>query len=480
MIEYVAWTLLGTLYGVIIGIMPMAGVTTGLLTVFGLADQFLANPYLGVVFMTSLIAACSTADSFTSILTGIPGSNTTAASIIDGYPMAKQGEAGRAIGIALMDSTVNGLFWGAIAFGLMPFYSKLIMFFGIPEFMAFMILSLACVGFITTRNPVLSVVSIGIGIFIGMIGQDPATGAYRLTFGWEYLGAGVQMIPLIAGLFAVPELLQGFRHQNNRPEPIRDYWRQLRQGFGDCWRYRGDVARGGAIGFFTGLLPGVGGTIGDIMAYGATVARHKTEKFGTGNFKGLLGCEGANNAQKPASLIPTVLFGIPGAPFAAIMMAICMYFGLELGSPALLEDQDFITALGLAFMVGTILCFFFCIFTTRWIVKILEIPYWTYAVIIIAIVIWSCVQYSGTWNDVWILLICSALGIFCHRYKISRPAVLVAYILSEKLENYSQQALTLYSFSDLLQRPLFTTLLFVSVLVISWSLLRRNRGIDFH
>jgi TctA family transporter len=480
LIEYIIWTLLGTLYGVIIGIVPMAGVTTGLLTVFGLADQFLANPYLGVVFMTSLIAACSTADSFTSILTGIPGSNTTAASIIDGYPMAKRGEAGRAIGIALMDSTINGLFWGAIAFGLMPFYSKLIMLFGIPEFMAFMILSLACVGFITSRNPVISVISIGIGIFIGMIGQDPATGAHRLTFGWEYLAAGVQMIPLIAGLFAVPELLQGFRQQNNRPEPIQDYWRQLRQGFADCWHHRADVARGGAIGFFTGLLPGIGGTIGDIMAYGATVARHKTEKFGNGNFKGLLGCEGANNAQKPASLIPTVLFGIPGAPFAAIMMAICMYFGLELGSPALLEDNDFITALGVAFLVGTVLCFVLCIFTTRWIVKILEIPYWIYAVIIMAIVIWSCVQYSGTWNDIWMLVICSVLGIVCHRWKISRPAVLVAYILSEKLENYSQQALTLYSFSDLLQRPLFTTLLFASVLVISWSLLRRNRGIDFH
>jgi TctA family transporter len=457
----------------------MAGVTTGLLTVFGLADQFMANPYLGVVFMTSLIAACSTADSFTSILTGIPGSNTTAASIIDGYPMAQRGEAGRAIGIALMDSTVNGLFWGAIAFGLMPFYSKLIMFFGIPEFMAFMILSLACVGFITTRNPWLSVISIGLGIFIGMIGQNPATGAHRLTFGWEYLAAGVQMIPLIAGLFAVPEVFQGFRHQNNRPEPIQDYWRQLRQGFGDCWHHRGDVARGGAIGFFTGLLPGVGGTIGDILAYGATVARHRSEKFGCGNYKGLLGCEGANNAQKPASLIPTVLFGIPGAPFAAIMMAICMYFGLELGSPELLSDTNFITALGMAFMVGTVLCFFLCIFTTRWIVKILEIPYWIYAVVIMIVVVWSCWQYSGTWNDLYVLSICSMLGVVCVRFKISRPAVLVAYILSEKLENYSQQTLALYSFIDLLARPLFVCIITIGLGIMAWSLLRRNRGIDY-
>jgi TctA family transporter len=113
-------------------------------------------------------------------------------------------------------------------------------------------------------------------------------------------------------------------------------------------------------------------------------------------------------------------------------------------------------------------------------VKILEIPYWIYAVIIMTVVTWSCLQYSGTWNDVYILAICSVLGLICVRFKISRPAVLVAYILSEKLENYTQQALTLYSWGDLLGRPVFTVLLFASVLVISWSLLRRNRGIDFH
>ena len=477
--EYILWCLIGTVYGIVIGVVPMAGSTTGLLTVFGLAPFFLGDPYLGIVFMTSLIAATSTADSFTSILTGIPGANTTAASIIDGYPMAQRGEAGRAIGIALMDSTVNGLFWGAVAFGLMPFYSQLVMTFGIPEFMAFMILSLACVGFVASRNPVLSVVSIALGTFIGLIGQDPGTGAHRFTFEWEYLAAGVNMIPLIAGLFAVPELVNGLRNPHRRPMPITNYWSQLRQGFRDCWQHRSDMARGGLIGFVTGLLPGIGGTIGDIMAYGATVARHRTEKFGNGNIKGLLGCEGANNAQKPASLVPTVLFGIPGAPFAAIMMAVCMYFGLELGTPELLQDSSFVWSLGGSFLAATALCFVICIFTTRWIVKILELPYWFYATVIVAVIVWSCLQYSGTWNDIYILAICSVLGLICQRFKFSRPAILVAYILAEKLENYSQQALTLYSFSDLLGRPVFAVLIFASVLVISWSLLRSNRGIDY-
>jgi putative tricarboxylic transport membrane protein len=477
--EYFFWCLLGTFYGMIIGIAPMAGATTGLLTVFGLSHYFLADPYLGIVFLTSLIASSSTGDSFTSILTGIPGSNTTAASVIDGYKMSQNGEAGRALGIAIFDSTFNGILWGLLAFAFLPVYAKLIMFFGIPEFAGFMILSLACVGFVATKNVWLSIISIALGCFLGLIGQNPATGVERFTFGWEYLAAGIQIIPIIAGLFGVPELLEGFKNKQTSVIKVENYWQQLRQGFKDCivnWR---DMLRGGFIGFFTGLLPGIGGTIGDVMAYGATVAKHPTEKFGTGNPKGLLGCEGANNAQKASSLIPTVLFGIPAAPFAAVMMAICMYFGIELGSPELLKDKNFFWALGGAFIASTVFAFFISIFTTRLIVKMLSIPYWIYAAIIFAIIVWSSLEYTGTINDLYILAICSAIGIASKYLKLSRPAIMVAFILIEKLENYSQQMLSLYTPVELIGRPIFTSLICLSVGIFVYSIFRKNRGIDY-
>jgi len=479
-LEYLIWGVLGTVYGMIIGIVPMAGATTGLLTVFVMADHFLVNPYLGIVFLVSLIAASSTGDSYTSILTGIPGSNTTAASIIDGYKMSQQGQAARAIGIALMDSTLNGIFWGLVAFALMPFYAKLILVFGMPEFMAFMIVALACVGFITSRNFWLSVCGIGLGLWLGLIGSDPATNAPRWTFGWEYLAAGIGLIPLISGLFGIPEIVDGFRQQNNRPAPIRDYWKQLFQGFRDCFGYWRDMFRGGAIGFFTGILPGIGGTIGDIMAYGATVARYPKEKFGNGNPRGLAGCEGANNAQKAGSLIPTVLFGIPAAPFAAVLMAICVYFGMELGSPQLLQDQSFFWALGGAFVGATILSFIIGIFTTRIVVRILQIPYWIYAALILTVITWANLQYSGTWNDIYILVLCSILGLICKAYQISRPAVMVAFILVERLEKYSLQTMTLYSWGDLISRPIFMTLMIVAVGIVLYSIFRSNRGLDYH
>jgi putative tricarboxylic transport membrane protein len=478
--DYVIWCLLGTVYGMIIGIMPMAGATTGLLTVFGLSSYFLADPYLGIVFLTSLIAASSTGDSFTSILTGIPGSNATAASIIDGYKMAQQGQAARAIGIAIMDSTVNGVVWGLIAFALMPWYSKLVMVFGIPEFMAFMLMALACVGFITSKNILLSIVAIALGCFLGMIGQDPATGVVRYTGGWEYLGAGIQLIPLIAGLFGIPEVVEGFRKTSTKPTPITDYWNQLFQGFKDCYTNWREVFRGGFIGFVSGLLPGIGGSVGDIMAYGATVAKNPRETFGNGNIKGLLGCEGANNAQKASSMVPTVLFGIPGAPFAAIMMAICVYFGIELGTPQTLNDSSFFWSLGGAFIASTVLAFFIAMFTTQIVVKLLEIPYWIYAVVILSIIVWSCLEYTGTINDLYILVLCSILGLACKQFKISRPAVMVAFILVEKLENYIQQTQALYTVADLATRPIFVILTVISIGILAYSIFRPNRGLAYH
>ena len=479
MIEYALWILAGTLYGTIIGVIPVAGATIGLLAVFGMTDSFLADPYLGVVFMTAFLGAVSSSDSFTSILTGIPGSGSTAASIIDGYPMARQGQGGRAIGIALMDSTVNGVFWGLLAFGLMPLYGKLILVFGIPEFAALMFLSLACVGFITVKNPWLSVVSILLGLFLGLIGQDPATGAHRLTFDWEYLAAGIQIVPIIAGIFAVPEILDCLRGRISKPPPITNYSKQLVQGFADCWRCRKDMIRGGVIGFFTGILPGVGGSAGDMMAYGATVAKNPDEKFGNGNPRGLIGCEGANNAQKPASLIPTILFGIPGAPFAALMMAICVMLGLELGTPALLEDQKFIWSVGAGFLISTVLSFFICLFIAKWVVKILEIPNWIYASIIASIVVWSSMQYSGTANDLYILVICGIIGVIAKEIGLSRPAILLAYVVAEKFENYTQQSLTLYNWIEILSRPLTLVLLALSLVIVINSI-RKYKGITFN
>lgn len=470
--------MLGSLYGMLVGVIPIAGVTTALITVFGFANHFMAEPYLGLVFVTSIVAACAAADSYTSILTGIPGASTTAACVIDGYPMSQQGQAGRAMGIAIADSLFNGVLYGVLAFALLPIYGKIILWFGIPELMAFMILAVACVGFVISRSLWRSILAIVIGLVLGLVGQDPGTGAARLTGGWDYLEAGIQLIPLISGLFGFPELIWGWRTGKRQIE-IHDYWSQLAQGFRDVIRYWRDSGRGGFIGFVTGLIPGVGGAVGDFLAYGATVRAHPHEQFGRGNPRGLLGCEGANSAQKVSSMIPTVLFGVPAAPFAAIVMALCMYFGMELGTPDLLADPQFVWSLMAGFVGGTIIVALASVFLMRGIVKILSVPFWIYGTVIVGVIVYANLQYTGTWQDIAVLMACTVLGIACKYFDISRPAILVTFVVAERLENYTQQTFTLYGAADLLARPMFMLIMALAMmLVIAW-VVRGGKGLDY-
>mgnify|MGYP001305943549 FL=1 len=476
--DYALWCLLGTLYGILLGVIPMAGAGTAMLLVFSFAGYFDPNPYYGLIFLISVIAASSTADSYTSLLTGIPGASTTAASIIDGYKMSKNGEAARAIGIAMADSTFNGILFGLLAFALLPFYAPIIYKFGVPELFMFMTLSIASVAFIVSKNFWLSCLAICIGAFIGLIGIDPQTQGPRFAFGTLYLQDGVPIIMMIAGLFGIPELVSGFHFGKNRPAPITNYFSQLFDGFRTTLKLWKDSLRGGFIGFVAGLLPGVG-PVGDMLAYGATVKAHPKDKFGVGNPKGLAGCEGANNAQKAGSLIPTVLFGIPASPFAAIFMAMCITFGLDVGNPFMLEDKKFLSLLGYGFVGATILTFFICIFTSKLLVKILEIPYPVYALIIFAIIIYTCQSYTGLYMDYVTLACCSVLGLVCFKFKISRPAILLTYIIIDKWQNLGQQWLTMYTWDQMLTRPLFLVLLSGVLFLVYRSVTQKNRGIDY-
>ena len=476
--DYALWCLLGTIYGILLGVIPMAGAGTAMLLVFSFAGYFDPNPYYGLIFLISVIAASSTADSYTSLLTGIPGASTTAASIIDGYKMSKNGEAARAIGIAMADSTFNGILFGLLAFALLPFYAPIIYKFGVPELFMFMTLSIASVAFIVSKNFWLSCLAICIGAFIGLIGIDPQTQGPRFAFGTLYLQDGVPIIMMIAGLFGIPELVSGFHFGKNRPAPITNYFSQLFDGFRTTLRLWKDSLRGGFIGFVAGLLPGVG-PVGDMLAYGATVKAHPKDKFGVGNPKGLASCEGANNAQKAGSLIPTVLFGIPASPFAAIFMAMCITFGLDVGNPFMLEDKKFLSLLGYGFVGATILTFFICIFTSKLLVKILEIPYPVYALIIFAIIIYTCQSYTGLYMDYVTLACCSVLGLVCFKFKISRPAILLTYIIIDKWQNLGQQWLTMYTWDQMLTRPLFLVLLSGVLFLVYRSITQKNKGIDY-
>jgi len=480
--EYLPWLLAGTLYGFAFGIIPVAGAGIGLISMFGFIEIFRPDPYTIVVFSTALVVASAIGDSFASVVMNIPGAGGSAATMVDGFPMTQRGEAARALGAALSTSVVNGLIWGGLVFAFLPYYASAIMAFGIPEMLAFLLLAFATVCFVSSEYWFRGILALIIGIGVGLVGEHPITGEARFTLGWDYLGGGIQMAPLLAGVLAVPELLTAFRKRHeNKIVNVTSEWTGIWQGCKDSWTYKWDGLRGGFIGALVGIIPGIGGNIADWLAYGQTVALNKNEKipFGEGNVKGVIGCEGANNAQKATSYVPTILFGIPGANFEVIIMSLFMIVGFELGTPDVLEDLTFFEYLFGSYMWALLISTIIGLFFIRYAVKITNLPFSYYFWPIMALLVWSSVQYTGYWEDYAFFGLCCLLGLFLKINKLSRAAFVIGFALSHRIEATGVQYSRLYDTFDLFTRPISGSLMALVTVAIIYGIFFNKTRINY-
>lgn len=481
--DFAFWLAAGVFYGLIIGLVPVAGAATGLIAVFSIIHIFQAgDPYMAVVFTTAVVASSTIGDSFASVVMNIPGSSGSAATMVDGFPLAQQGRATYALSAAIVTSTANGLIWGALVFLLLPYYSSLMMALGIPEMWALMVMATTCVIFISNRYWVRGILSFALGIFLGLVGTDPNTNTERFTGGWFYLADGIQLVALMSGVMAFPELIEGFTRHAQRIKIIPvTQWNQIRAGIADSWQYRWLGFRGGVIGAVIGALPGLGGTIADWLSYAQTVATNRDEKipFGQGNIKGVIGCEGANNSHKATSYLPTVLFGIPGAPFAAILIGIFAYLGFEMGSISLLQDYQFFTSLSQGYFWALILTLPIALIFTKWLTAITLLPYWIFFVTISILIVWSSVQYTGGWEDYVMLGMFCFLGLLMKQIKFGRPALIIGFILADKIESLTIQIVSLYNIDQLIIRPIFLSIMAVSVIIVVYGAIFYRTRIDY-
>lgn len=464
--EYAGWLIAGTVYGFIIGIIPVAGAATGLVAVYGMLGLFLGDPMALVVFTTAIVVACSIGDGFSAITMNIPGASGSAAAMVDGFPMARRGEGARALMAGITTSTANGIFWGGLVFFFLPYYGSVVLALGIPEILAFMLLAFTCVSFVNSEYWFRGILALGAGIFLGLVGENPVTTGDRFTGGWDYLKAGIQIAPVLAGFMAVPELVDAyFSKVETTKIAAGKIWPQMKQGVKDSWVYKWDGLRGGAIGAGIGILPGIGGSIADWLAYGQTVAANPRDAvpFGTGNVRGVIGAEGSNNAQKATAYIPTVLFGIPAAPFEAIIMSLFMMVGIELGAPDLLANMEFFKVLGASYFVALVLTFVIGVLFIRFAIRVMNTPFKYYFWPILALLVWSCVQYTGYWEDYAMFVACAAAGIFFKHFKLSRAAVIIGFVLADRAYATFIQFTTLYEWHALFTRPISGTLVVVAM-----------------
>jgi putative tricarboxylic transport membrane protein len=421
------------------------------------------DPFAFIALIFGAATVGNTANTFTSVLIGVPGGSGSQATILDGYPLAKMGQANRALGAAFFGSLVGAII-GALAFIIsLPFFKPLVLSLGSPEFLMMVLLGLSAVAILGGKQPVKGLVSATVGMSIALIGTDARTAIERFTFGTSYLWDGVSLIIIAMGMFAVPEMVDIFRRKTSiaEMEPLEGgQWQGVKDVFTHWWL----VVRSSIVGVWVGVLPGLGSSVADWFAYAHAMQTEKnTENFGKGDIRGVIAPESANNAKEGGDLIPTLLFGIPGGSSMAIILVGMTAVGIQPGTAILTHQAPYmygtIWTLVIANTLATILSMAF----TKQFCKACLVPYYY---MIPSVFLFCIVGAYGNELDLYdlvALLVFSAIGIIMRRYGWPRPPLLVAVVLGAQVQQYLWLSVDRYG----LEWMTFPSVIILALLIVA-------------
>ena len=453
----------GVLLGLVVGILPGLGGTAGLALV--LPFVFGMEPSYALAMMIGLQSVTTTSDTFPSVLMGIPGTSGSQATVVDGFPMSKKGEAARALGAAFSASLFGGVFGAAVLSVAIFAAIPIILAMGFGEQMMLIILALTMVGMLTGTHAVKGLAACGIGLMIGALGSAPVTGVDRLTFGTEYLIDRVPLVIVGLGMFAVPEIVDLMRRQITISESgvLGKGWIQ---GLRDAFTHWFIVLRCAVIGCLCGALPGLGNTVIDWIAYGHVVQTSRNrESFGTGDVRGVLAPEAANNAKEGGALIPTILFGIPGSGSMALLLGGFILIGIEPGLNMVTEQLDLVYLMIWSVALANIIGAGTCLLLAGPIARLTTIRYALIAPFMFGIIFFAAFQATRGWGDLIALFIVGALGVYMKRFGWPRPALLIGFVLSGKVEASIYHTFQIYKLT-FFERPIVLVLAVLILLSI--------------
>jgi putative tricarboxylic transport membrane protein len=354
--------LLGILIGFAVGILPGIGglVTLALMLPF----VFDMKPLDAFAFLLGMLAVTSTTGDITSILFGVPGESISAALILDGHQMAKQGEAGRALGAALMSSLIGAIIGAFVLAASIPVVAPLVLTFKSPEFFALALLGITFIASLSGESKLKGMVAAGVGLVLSMVGLDPQSGMPRYTLGMAKLWDGVGLVPVTVGLFAIPEVVDLWVRGSSIAERRIGKLGGVGQGIRDTFVHWRITVRCSLIGTFVGIIPGLGAGVSQWMAYAHAVqSAADKSRFGAGDVRGVLGPGAANNSGLGGSLVPTIAFGVPGSVVMALLLGAFLIKGLVPGPSMLTKHLDltfaFVWFIVIANVITVALCFLF-------------------------------------------------------------------------------------------------------------------------
>lgn len=469
----------GTAWGLTAGALP--GLSASMAVILMLPFTYGMEAVQSIVVLVAVYVGAMCGGSISAILLKTPGTPSAVATTFDGYPMAMQGKAARALGLSITASSVGGIVSGLIMVASAPILANWAIRFQSAEFFTLSLLGLSCIASIGSRYPVKALLSAVIGLLMSTVGLDAISGAERYTFGRQFLMSGIDYIPVMIGAYALAEVYRNLSIGMSAA-PAVEKGKTVKTeivGIGSIVKNWVVYLKSSIIGTIVGIIPAAGGSIAALISYSEAVRSSKhPEEFGKGAEEGVIASEAANNGAVGGSLVPTLVLGIPGGTVAAIMLAAFTMHGLIPG-PLLLRNQpDMLYSVLFGILISSILLFVLGIFVAKQFSRIVTLPYPFLATIIICLGIVGSYSLKNSMSDVIIMFAFSFLGFFFDKFKYSTSAFILGIVLGPIAENGLRKQLIVSGgdWTTFLTRPISLVVLVISIVSFATPYIRAKRA----
>lgn len=473
--ENLLFALIGCILGTLVGVLPGVGPVAGTAILIPLTLSM--NPTSAIIMLGAIFYGSQYGGTITSVLLNTPGEAASAITAIDGFQMTKKGRAGVALGIAAIGSFVGGIIATAgLVIAAKPLGS-LGLKVGPPEFFGLMVLGISLLVALAGRSMVKALISGVLGLLIALVGIDPVVGMPRFTFGNEHLLDGVSFVAVIVGIFGLSEILVSVTPEGST-RALKGGLRAMLPNKTDMRRAAPAIGRGSIIGFLTGLVPGLTGTVTSLLSYGAETkfSKHRKE-LGTGAIEGVAGPETANNAHANSALIPLFTLGIPASPTIAVLMGAFLQQGLTPGPSLFTEHSEIAWAIIASLFIGNLICLILNVPLISVWTSILKIPHpILLAVIMIFLVVGSyTINYSVF--DVFVMIFFGIVGLVFRRLDVPMAPLVLTLVLGPLMERSLRESLEISqgAFSIFATRPFALIFILIGAAIMLTPLLKLRK-----
>lgn len=476
-VSTILFTIIGTAWGMLAGAIP--GISASLAVILIMPFTYGMDGVQSIIVLVAVYVGGMCGGSISAILLRTPGTPSAVCTVFDGYPMAQQGRAGKALGIAITASAVGGIFSGLVMVMCAPVLAKAALKFQSAEFFALGLLGLSCTASMATKNWRKALISGCLGVLISTVGLDYISGAKRFTFGQNWLADGIDFIPVMIGSYAFAEV---FRNILERKDPDKKTEKTSGNveaiGLNHIIKNWVTYLKSSVIGTVVGIIPAAGGSIASFISYGEAVrSSNEPETFGQGNELGVVAAEAANNAAVGGSLVPTITLGIPGGTVTAIMLAAFTMHGLAPGPLLLINQPDLLYSILWAIIFSSLLLYVIGKVISKQFEKIADLNYSFIGTSMLILGIVGSYTLKGSIRDVGIMLAFSVIGLFLEYYGYSIPTMILGLVLGPICEKGFRKQLIISQgdWTVFFTRPICLAIIVVSIISFSMPFIRAYR-----